>query len=54
MRHLPSYAADYRFKVELSTARGEIVIHSEPQESAIGLVEIYLVRKQYADGRAGV
>lgn len=41
MRHLPSYAADYRFKVELSTARGEIVIHSEPQESAIGLVEIY-------------
>jgi hypothetical protein len=41
MRNLPSYAADYRFKVELSTARGEIVIHSEPQESAIGLVEIY-------------
>lgn len=41
MRNLPSQAADYRFKVELSTPRGEIVIHSEPHESAVGLVEIY-------------
>lgn len=41
MRNLPSYAADYRFKVELSTTGGEIAIHSEPRESAVGLVEVY-------------
>lgn len=41
MRNLPSFAADYRFKIELSNARGDIVIHSASRESAIGLVEIY-------------
>jgi hypothetical protein len=41
VRNLPGYAADYRFKIELSSVHGRAVIHNQNRESSIGLVEAH-------------
>jgi hypothetical protein len=41
VRNLRGYAADYKFRVEVSTTGGVTVVYRRERQSAIGLVEAY-------------